>query len=275
MVASHSRLSAQPAATAVLLGLLVAVGAQATEQRPLSAVRAEGRIEGRTVPDIPLKLADGRKLTLSELAEEQALLVTLYYRRCTGICTPFLMWIDNATRDVGGLGQDYQVLALSFDNADTAADLRAQARTFGLLDNPDWHFAVTGRNALAQFGGALEFWYQRRPDSDQYDHNSLLVAIRDRRVVRALSGGPGQTQRLRELVWELRGRIMPYYPVDDGPVLRCLAFDASTGTVHVDWGMLLLVAPALAALTAVLALFRPGRRRVTVHGPGQQYNLRR
>lgn len=249
-------------AAALLVGLSALAAAPAAAQAPLlPATRAEARIEGRAVPDIALRLADGRERMLSELGRNQALLVTFFYRRCAGVCTPFLQWIDEATAEVGGIGHDYRVLALSFDEADTVADLQAQARTFGLLENANWHFAVTGRDSLAQIAGALEFWYRRQPDSDQFDHGSLLVAIRDGRVIRALSGGPGQTRRLRELVWELRGRVVPYYETDNAPALRCVDFDPRTGTLRLDWGMLLLVAPALVSLAAAMALFRPLRSR--------------
>ncbi len=264
MVAGGHQLSMVRVATALLLGLLApaATGVVAAEPARLPATRAEARIEGRSVPDIPLQLANGDERMLSELGQGQALLVTFFYGRCAGVCQPFLEWIDDATTQVGGLGKDYRVLALSFDEADTVADLRTQARAFGLLDNPHWYFAVAEHAALAQITGALEFWYRRQSASKQYDHGSLLVAVRDGRVIRALSGGPGQTQRLRELVWELRGRVMPYYPVKVEPALRCLAFDPRTGALHLDWGMLLLVVPALAALAAALVLFRPGRHRL-------------
>ena len=251
-------------AATLLLGLLAPVSTRAAAPPPLPATRAEARIEGRAVPDIRLRLAGGRQRMLSELSQGQALLVTFFYRRCAGVCTPFLEWINAATVEVGGLGSDYRVLALSFAEADTVADLQAQARVFGLLENPDWYFAATGQAALAEIAGALEFWYRRQPDSNQYDHGSLLVAVRDGRVIRALSGGPGQTQRLRELVWELRGRVMPYYAADGGPALRCLDFDPRTGALRLDWGVLLLVAPALTALAATLAVFRPRRHRLPV-----------
>lgn len=245
-------------ATALLATAAMVVAA---EPAPLSATRTEARLEGRALPDIPLRLANGHERMLSELGQGEALLVTFFYGRCSGVCQPFLEWIKNATGQVGGLGKDYQVLALSFDEADTVADLRAQADAFGLLDNPHWHFAVAEHTALARITGALEFWYRRQPGSTQYDHGSLLVAVRDGRVIRALSGGPGQTQRLRELVWELRGRVMPYYPVRGEPTLRCLAFDPRTGALHMDWGMLLLIMPALASLATALVLFRPRRQR--------------
>jgi len=244
----------------LLLGLLtaceVAASGASTPAQTLPTTRAEARIEGRAVPDIPLQLADGHERTLFELGDERALLVTFFYRRCTGVCTPFLQWVADATTEVGGLGTDYRVLALSFDEADTAGQLRAQARALGLLESADWHFAVASQADVAEIAGALDFWYRRQVDTEQFDHDSLLVAVRNGRVIRALNGGPGQTQRLRELVWELRGRVMPYYPVKNEPAVRCVSFDARSGELHIDWGMLLLVAPALVALTATLVLFR-------------------
>jgi cytochrome oxidase Cu insertion factor (SCO1/SenC/PrrC family) len=253
----------------LLLPALLALAATlaAAEIAPPPATRAEARLEGRAVPDIPLRLADGHERMLSDLSQGQALLVTFFYRRCAGVCMPFLEWINNATTEVGGLGSDYQVLALSFDEADTVADLRAQARIFGLLENRNWHFAVTDQAALADITGALDFWYRRQGSSNQYDHGSLLVAVRDGRVIRALSGGPGQTQRLRELVWELRGRVASYYAVDKEPMLRCLDFDPRTGALRLDWGMLLLVAPALTSLAAAMTVFRPRRHRPSLLQP--------
>lgn len=230
----------------------------------LPTSRAEARLEGRAVPDIPLRLADGREVMLSELGRGQNLLVTFFYQRCAGVCTPFLSWIKDATAAVGGLGSDYRILALSFDEQDGVAQLAAQAHALGLAGHPDWDLAVTERKALAEITGALEFWYQRQPDSTQYDHGSLLVAVSNGHVRRALRGGPGETQRLRELIWELRGSFVPYYPMQAGPSLRCLSFDPVTGQLRLDWGMLLLVLPALASLTAALVLFRPqAARRAT------------
>lgn len=259
-MACNGRLNlCRSASLLLLIGALFPALAAATQALDsMAATRAEARLEGRVVPDIPLRLSDGRELMLSEVGRGQDLLLTFFYRRCAGVCTPFLQWIADATAAVGGLGTDYRILALSFDQADGVEQIAAQARALGLQDHPNWQFAVTGQDALANITGALEFWYRRQPDSNQYDHGSLLAAVRDGRVVRALSGGPGETQRLRELIWELRGRVMPYYPVSSGPVLRCLSFDASDGSLRLDWGMLLLVLPALASLGAVLVVFRPG-----------------
>ncbi len=247
----------------VLLAELWLAGAAHAQAPELPASRAEARIEGRVLPELPLRLADGQTRLLSELGRDQDLLLTFFYRRCAGVCAPFLQWVRDATREVGGLGRDYRVLALSFDEADTVADLQAQARALDLQQDPDWSFAVTDPQSLARSAAALDFWVRRLAGSDQYDHGSLLVAIRDGRVLRAISGAPGQTQRLRELVWELRGKLVPYYASDAAPALRCIEFDPRSGALRLDWGAGLLALPALAALAATLLVFRPRRRAAT------------
>lgn len=238
--------------TALALTLAAACGAATP---PLGVSRAEHRLVERAVPDIPLRLADGRALRMSDLAAGKPLLVAFFYRRCTGVCTPFLEWVRDAVRETGGLGTDYRVLALSFDDADTVADVRAQAETLGLAQAAGWSFAVAERAALARVTGALEFWYRRDPTTGQYDHPALLVGLDRGRVVRALVGGPDGRERLRAMVWELRGNFIPFYKVPGQTPLACLAFDPDTGKTRLDWGLLLLVLPALAAIGAALAVF--------------------
>lgn len=220
-----------------------------------STAWAENRLVDRVVPDIPLRLADGRFARLSELWADKPLLVTFFYRRCSGICMPFLEWVRDAVREVGGLGRDYRVLALSFDDTDIVADIRAQAAALGLLREPDWSFAVAEKDEVARIAGALDYWYRLDPSTQQYDHTSLLVAIDRGRVVHALLGGPDGSERLRTLVWELRGTVIPFYRVQGQAPIRCFAFDSRSGKTRLDWGILLLLLLALAALTLASAVF--------------------
>lgn len=243
------------AAVAILLLLLAAAAPCATPDPGVGAQRQEGRLIGRGVPDIALTLADGSSTRLSALAGGKPLLVAFFYRRCTGICTPFLQWLRDSAREVGGLGSDYHVLALSFDRTDTAAELRAQAEAMGLAADPDWKFATTSREDLARVTGALDFWYRYDAASGQYDHGALLVALDDGRVLGAITGTPDSARRLRELLWTLRGRFIPSYRTEGEAPLACFAFDPKTGAMRLDWGMLLLAAPGAVALACALGVF--------------------
>lgn len=225
--------------------------------------QTEASLVNRTVPDVELHLEDGRLTRLSALWSDRALLLTLFYRRCTGTCEPLLLSVRDAVGRTGGLGTEYRILGLSFDASDTAEDMRAQARALDLANAHDWKFAVASASDVQRISDALGFWFRRDPATGQFDHPTLLVAIRNGRIVRALAGYPLSRERLLELVWELRGRFVPYYEIPGQSTLRCFEYDPRTGALRPDWGMLLLLVPGISAVTAGVGVFMPRRRSGT------------
>lgn len=241
--------------------LLTAVLAGGATAAAVHADDLPGRLP--EVPDIELRLEDGRTLHLAALWADRPVLLTFFYRRCAGSCTPFLQGVRDAVDAAGGIGEDYTVVALSFDEADTVADLRMQARLLGLLEAPGWSFAVADRADVARLAEALDFWYQPAMANGQYDHPSLLVGIERGRVLRALVGNPGGRGALRDLVVELRGGFAPYYAQAGGAGIRCFGYDPASGRLRIEPGALLLVLPALTALACALFVFggRPSDQR--------------
>jgi hypothetical protein len=171
--------------------------------------------------------------------------------------------------EVGGLGRDYRVLALTIDAAETTADLRAQAAALRLLDRRDWLFAVASEEDVARLAGTLDLRYRLDAVTRQYDHNSLLVGIEQGRVLRALLGTPDGNARLRELVWELRGRFVPLYRMPGRTLLRCLTFDSQSGRVRLDWGLLVLVLPAVLAIGIAGLTFWAAKRERAITARGR------
>ncbi len=248
----------------ILILALACCGAGLAEapDRRSSVLFDEVRLTDRRLPDMPLRLGDGRIVQLSSLWSETPLLVTFFYKRCSGTCTPFLRSVREAVQEVGGLGRNYRVLALSFDAADTTADMQLQARAMGLDHDPNWFFAVADAENVGRITAELEYAYWRDPSTGQYDHESLLVGVDHGQVKRALLGFPIALSRFRELVWELRGSFVPYYEVPGNTSLRCLEFNPETGGFRPDWGLLLLLTPGVTAIAIALAVFRrPARGR--------------
>ncbi len=235
-----------------VLSVMASVCAAAS---PSTILQDEARLDTRMLPDAELHLPDGRVAKLSTLWQERPLLLTLFYRHCTGTCLPSLLLLRDAVARVGGLGHDYRVVGLSFAESDTAQDMRAQAAALGLEHDPSWLFAVGSRQEVQRIADALGFWFRFNAASGQYDHPTLLVAVERGEVVRALYGYPISRERFRELIWELRGRFVPYYQIPGQSALRCFEFDPRSGALRPDWGMLLLLAPGLSALVAAVATF--------------------
>lgn len=225
-------------------------------------LRQEDRpLNDRAVPDIHLRLADGRTMPLSALAGDEPLVVMFFYRRCAGLCLPLLRWLRDAVTDAGGLNTDYRVLALSFDEADMVTDLHAQAGALGLLHAEGWSFAVAEPLAISNITAALDFRYRFDPEKRQFDHPALLAVVDHGRVSRTLRDGSSGKAPYRDLLRELRGTFVPFYRLARPTPLRCFTFDPRTGEIRFDRGSLLLALPALAALSATLVIFLGSARR--------------
>lgn len=249
------------ALVASTLALAAGIVPARASEAPAGATVQESRLLGRELPDAALTLADGARTSMTALAQGKPLLVAFFYRRCTGICTPFLQWLRDAADEVGGLGRDYRILALSFDETDTSRALHAQAQALGLDANGGWAFGKTSPQELARVAGALGYRFVLDPASGQYAHDALVVALDHGRVSGAVLGTADSERRLRQLLWTLRGRFIASYRIAGEAPLACLAFDPRSGAMRYDWGMLLLAAPGTGAIAFALAVFGSARRR--------------
>lgn len=246
-------------ACAVLLACLIWAPAAAGADDPL---RAESRYLFQPVPDGTFTAADGRTHRLSEIWDERPVLINLFFRRCTGSCSPLMHSIKRAADTAGGLGRDYAIVSLSFDPGDTPADLRAMADSLELPPDAAWYVGTADRDTIDDIAGAIGFWYTAVPGTDQFDHPSLLAAVRGGKVVRILAGNVFDKGRVRDLLLELRGVWVPFAPLPQGgSSLRCFRFDEDTNSLKLDWGMLLLFAPGFGAFATTAVVFLRRRAR--------------
>lgn len=219
----------------------------------------EDRYVYRRVPDVPIYTRTG-VVRLSQLWRQKPILLTLVYTRCSGICYPFLRSLKAAVPKVGGLGEDYRVVVLSFDPRDTVETVTDMARSVGLADHPAWVFGVASREDVHRLAEAVGYWSRWDPTLRQYDHPSVLIGIDRGAVVRFLVGGTVAPARLYEVVRELRGEFVGTYPLPKkNVVFRCFQYRPGQG-VTLDWGFLLLLLPGGVALGGTAYLFWQGHR---------------
>ena len=233
-------------------------------------LRAESRYLFRSMPDGEFIAADGTTHRLSEIWNKRPILMNLFYGRCTGSCSPFLHSVKKAVETAGGLGSDYAIVSLSFDPNDTTADMRAMADSLDLPSESAWYVGTAEKQTIDRMAAAIGFWSAAIPATDQFDHPSLLAAVRDGKIVSILAGNTLDKGRMRDLLLELRGVDLPFTPIPrDGSSLRCFRFDAETNELRLDWGLLLLLAPGCGAVATTAILFghrkkppiRSGHRR--------------
>jgi cytochrome oxidase Cu insertion factor (SCO1/SenC/PrrC family) len=221
----------------------------------------ESRLFGREVPDIGLRYADGSNGRLSELWAERPVFVTLVFSRCAGICSPYLGLLKKTVEQVGSSGDRYQMVVISFDLRDRPEDLTALARYHGLEADRGWTFAAPAtqeeRTALCQ---SLDFDFRWDEERQQYNHPAITVALRAGKLVRISVGEEISPRRFMEMLADARGEFVPIYPDPGrrGALFRCFDYDPQRGFTP-NWGMLILVFPAAAALTLAAGMFMAAR----------------
>jgi protein SCO1/2 len=221
----------------------------------------EARLAGRDIPDIALRHADGHAGRLSDLWAERPVFVTLVFSRCAGICSPYLGLLKKTVDQVGSSGERYQMVVISFDARDQPKDLLALARHHGLQDDPGWTFAVPADpGELAALCRSLDFDYRWDEQSGQFNHPAVTVALRAGKFVKLSVGEEISPARFKDMVADARGEFVAMTPIPGRPgtLFRCFDYDPERGFTP-NWGMLILIFPAAAALTLAALLFLAAR----------------
>lgn len=252
------------------VGLAALAGAAGRPALASEVLREEAKRLYQPVPDVALRLTDGSTARLADYSSRRPVLLALFYRRCTGTCSPFLRSLAAAVTSAGGLGERYDVITVSFDPRDSLADVREMQEAFGLQDTPGWTMAVSDADSIRRLTDAVGFWYRPDATGEQFDHPSLVAAVRDGRIVSVVLDNAPSPARLRDLLNETRGVFVPYAAVPgDDTLFRCFQVDEATGALRPDWGMLLLALPAVIALAATGVVFgSPKRTGATWQGHG-------
>ena len=243
----------------VLLSLVSGIHAQSGTP-DAAGLPDEGRYLNKVLPDILAQSEGTPNFQLSDFWRDKPVLVTMVFARCAGICSPFLSSLKSAADSVGGVGQDYRLVVLSFDPQDTAADMAVLARHVGIQNHRGWIFATTHPAEIRRVADAMGFWFRWDEDRHQFDHPAMLAGIRTGRILRLLVGGTVSPARLREVLDELRGGFVKAYPLPGKVMFRCFQYDPATQRYTPDWGFLLLFLPGSVALFATCWVFRTARR---------------
>ncbi|NUM88208.1 MAG: SCO family protein [Bdellovibrionales bacterium] len=222
-------------------------------------LRGESKNLYQEIPDVSVRTVSGQIRKLSAFWSEKPVLLTFFYRTCSGTCSPFLSRLREAVDEQGGLGEQYQILTLSFDPNDTPDDLKKTAASLDLEGEPSWQFAVSDPSSIQRISEATGFWFKKTGNA-QFDHPSLIAAIRDGKVMQILLGTDISRARMRDLIYEVRGVFVPFFAIPGKDTLfRCFQIDAKTGSLTLDWGILVLMMPATMAGMIGWAMFRRKR----------------
>jgi protein SCO1/2 len=177
---------------------------------------------GRTVP-LSTYFRSGRPVILAPV-----------YYRCPMLCTQILNGLASSLKAVSfNPGQEFEVVAFSFDPKDTVELAAAKKETYlHRYDRPNtangWHFLTGDAPNIKALMDAVGFHYKYDPATDQYAHASgVMIVTPDGRLSKYFYGVEYAPRDIRlGLVEASLNKIGT--PVDQ-ILLFCYHYDPSTG----------------------------------------------
>lgn len=132
-------------------------------------------------------------VSLSEIIDKPTVISLVYYR-CPGICSPLMDGISKVIdKSDLELGEDYQVLTISFDPRE-GLDLAKNKKNnyLNLMDKKEaaaehWNFFTSDSANIAKLTAAVGFKY--KPQGNDFIHSASLIFVSpDGKITRYLNG---------------------------------------------------------------------------------------
>jgi len=270
------------ALAALALGLAAALAsAQSMEPPPGNIVRADQtpeilkeigidqRLDAPLPLDLPVRDEAGRAMRLGDYFGKRPVIFALVYYNCPMLCTQVLNGLVAALNVMSlDAGQDFDVVAVSFDARDTPAMAAAKKDAYLTrykrpAASAGWHFLTADAPAIERLTKAAGFRFRYDAEKDQFAHASaIMVATPGGRLARYFYGIDYAPRDLRlGLVEASAGKIGT--PVDQ-VLLYCFHYDPSNGKYGaVVINMIRLLGLATVAILAI-SIWLMSRRRARI-----------
>jgi protein SCO1/2 len=240
----------------------------------LRGVGIDQKLDEQVPLNIIFKDEAGRDVPLSNFfSKGKPVVLALVYYRCPMLCTQILTGLESTLKAVTfNPGQDFEVVAVSFDPKDTpelaAAKKQTYLRRYGRANTANgWHFLSGEEKNIKLLTDAVVFHYKYDPKTDQFAHASgIMILTPDGRMSRYFYGVEYAPRDVRlGLVEASQNKIGS--PVD-AVLLFCFHYDPATGKYGAMALNLLRTSAALFALIGGTFLvivirrdMRAGKRR--------------
>lgn len=219
-------------------------------------IQFEQKLNSPVPLDLVFKDETGQTVPLRTYFGEKPVVLSMVYFTCPSLCPMSLHeTVTSLHRVPLKAGQDYNVVVVSFDPADTPVQAAAKkayyAREFGGGSNYEtgFHFLTGTKENATKLGQAIGFGYRYDPGTKQFIHaGGIMIATPDGRMARYFYGIDYAPADLRMgLVEASAHRISS--PVDY-VLLFCFHYDAAQG----KYTLAIFNVLKLAALITLLGL---------------------
>ncbi|MBI4688019.1 MAG: SCO family protein [Nitrospirae bacterium] len=213
----------------------------ASELDPSTFKIEEDKYLGKTLPDIKMLDETGNAISLSKLSGKP-LIISLIYFTCPHVCLPLNEALAEAAAKINDLrlGQDYNILTLSFSKYDTpqrARDFRRNLQRKSTMPQSAerWVFATAGEDEIKKLTDATGYMFFYSSEDNVFAHPSVYIFVSpDRKVMRYLYGAnPDAFDVKMALLESTKGKIGKT-TVSNLVTLVCYKYDAKLGVYTID-----------------------------------------
>lgn len=279
MIATHAAIpTTRAAALAAALLCAGAATAQVNREAP-EPIRGEGVTErrGESAPlDTPLYDEQGRAVRLGDYFDgRRPVIFTLVYYDCPMLCNMMLGDLNKVVRSLKlDLGDDYRVVALSFDHTNTVAQAVDKKSKFtSNIPGADehWAFLLGGQQSVRAVADSVGFEFNYIEATGEYAHPSVFFVLSPSGVVsNYVYGRPDAQFNERQVRLALadaaQGKVGSLF---DRVVFWCYHWDPDAGVYSLQAFRVMQIGAALTLLAVaslVGGLFWTGRRRAHAGG---------
>ena len=197
-------------------------------------VGIDQRLNEQLPLDAVFKDDQGREVRLGEYFKGKPVVLALIYYSCPMLCNQVLNGMLSSVRQVSfNAGEEYQVVAISFDSRETPQLAAAKKQTYvkaynRASGNAGWHFLTGDEPNIKRVTDAVGFRYKWDDKTNQFAHASgIFLLTPEGKLARYFYGIEYRPRDVRlALVEASQSRIGT--PVDT-LMLYCYHYDPRTG----------------------------------------------
>jgi protein SCO1 len=226
----------------------------------LNNVRYEQKLDSQVPLNLSFRDESGKPVRLGDYFAGKPVVLILAYYRCPMLCSQVLAGATHAFRQLPfQIGQQFNVLTVSFDPRETPALAAASKQTYiASYGQPQaaegWHFLTGQQPEITALTQAVGFHYAWDTQTQQYAHATGIVVLTPSGKVAQYFYGidyPAQDLRLA-LVQSSQERIGS---LRDEVLLFCSHYDPNSGRYTAIMGRVLQIAGAFTLLILGGVLF--------------------
>ena len=252
--------------------------AQNARPAPLRDVGIDQKLDEQLPLDLTFRDETGKPVQLRKYFGQKPVLLSLVYYDCPMLCTLVLNGLVRSLRAVPlDVGDQFQVVTVSFDPRETAALAAAKKETYvkrygRAQASQGWHFLTGDEASIQQLTRAVGFRYAYDEKSGQFAHaTGIMVLTPTGRLARYFYGIEYSPRDLRLALVEASANKIG--SVVDQLLLFCFHYDPKTGKYSLVVMNVLRIAgmgTLLALGSFMLVMFRRDRRK---HWKPEEANL--